>query len=55
MKFIFLIFSLYLYIKNYLFIKNELKEKNNKSAKITLTIISNIGLIILLYILFNFY
>ena len=55
MKFIFLLFSLYLYIKNYLFIKDELKEKNNKSAKITLTIISTIGLIIFLYILFNFY
>ena len=55
MKYFCLIFILYLYLKIYFYADYELKEKNNKSGGITLKIISFIGLIISITILYIFY
>lgn len=50
MKYLCLIFVVYLYIKSYFYADYEIKEKNNKSGGITIKVISFIRTYI-----FNYY
>lgn len=55
MKYLCLIFALYLYFKIYYYADYEIKEKNNKSGGTTLKALSFLGLICILSILYLYY
>ena len=55
MKYFCLLFLFYLFTKNYFYADYETKEKNNKSIGIILKLLSFLGLILSIFILFYFY
>lgn len=55
MKYLCLIFILYLYLKTYSYAEYEIKEKNNKLGGITLKVISLTELMSAIIILFYYY
>ena len=55
MKYLCLIFIIYLYIKSYFYADYEIKEKNNKPGGITIKVISLTELISAIIILFYYY
>lgn len=55
MKYLCILFFFYLFTKNYFLGDFEIKEKNNKSIGIILKLLSFLGLILSIFILFYFY
>lgn len=55
MKYIAIIFLIYIFLKSIYYGFFELKEKNNKSGGVAIIFLSTLGLIISLLIIFIFY